>query len=178
MVESFSGVDPLHFLTTGELVNPNAGKPVKNDKVFRSPNLDSQMKNAKLIKFQVFNFEKTSVVAELVFRGTGDLQSWFSSENLAKSGRWDLQGNRAKKFAIDGGEVRRFNILGRTKGCDFLGWMAILISSDDKEPTCSWGKWWEKNTVINRFQEAPPTVFEPPYIFYGTAPDEQSISGW
>ena len=39
---------------------------------------------------RVFNFDKTKVVSEIIFHGTGDFLNWFAFENVATSCPWIL----------------------------------------------------------------------------------------
>ena len=91
MLESFAGVDPYDFFMTGNLVNPRRNGFVDNTKLFRDMNLLEIIQCAERIRFQVYNWEKTTVISEVIFSGVGDSVGWFAYENVVSSSFWVLQ---------------------------------------------------------------------------------------
>ena len=73
---------------------------VKTNKMFRSPDFEEKLKAASEIIVAVLD-ARGDLAAELHFRGTGDMKSWFSKANLISSGNWNL-GNTFNFFSIDG----------------------------------------------------------------------------
>ena len=134
MMESFAGVHVYNFLVSGVRENPDEHGEFYPEKVYRHFNFVEKIQTARLIKLQVFGWDKTSVVSELIFSGTGDLESWFAMENVVGSSLWDLSsftpGEYGKVFRLGASNLlscRQFFINNGFGGCNNdNGWFAIV----------------------------------------------------
>ena len=123
MMESFAGVDAYNYFISGKLENPDAKGVLYPEKVYRHFDFDGKIGSAQFIKFQVFEWDKTTVVSELIFRGTGEIENWFSLENVLRSSLWNFQsfapGNVGAFFQlVPNSHLRMYFINNGYGGCN------------------------------------------------------------
>ena len=122
-VEAFSGVDALDYFRTGAMVNPDSRGSTNASRLYRHADIRNKIESAKFIKLGVFNFEKSQIVSEVVFRGTAHYETWFARNTVVASVPWDFSSysplNDGSNFALTNQWVplRQFYINNNFGGC-------------------------------------------------------------
>lgn len=102
---SYAGVHVMDYYQDGEKksdkdrYDPNA-KMVDTSDMYRSKDLPDKIKDAAEILFVIYD-ESGFVEETLTFKGSGDLTSWFSTDNLLSSMTWDFTGVKFDYFDLN-----------------------------------------------------------------------------
>ena len=122
-VEAFSGVDALDYFRTGAMINPDSRGSTNASRLYRHADIRNKIESAKFIKLEVFNFEMSQIVSEVVFRGTTDYETWFARDTVVASVPWDFSSysplNDGSYFGLANDFVpwRQYYINDKFDGC-------------------------------------------------------------
>ena len=163
MFENFAGINPYKYFKTGSEINP-AGGDFHENMVFRDPEIEVKIKNAKLIRLLVFDKEQIQVASNIIFNGNGDFESWFERENINKSSLWKFEAMDAPStgtfFTISApsdADFRFFYLNYKMETCvSDSGWL-MVTNSDGRG--CGWEHWWTFRFVDKN---------QPPFILYSS----------
>ena len=119
-VEAFSGVDALDYFRTGAMINPDSRGFTNASRLYRHADIRNKIESAKFIKLEVFNFEMSQIVSEVVFRGTADYETWFARDTVVASVPWDFSSYSPQSYfdlANDFVPWRQYYINNNFGGC-------------------------------------------------------------
>ncbi len=196
-IEKYSGVHIVPFYRTG---NKDPAYPgfsvVYPDRMYRHPNMDQELLNAFEIRFTVFNYDVTEVVAYVEFYpqpGDGT-EGWFSWDRWHYSSLWDLSathrindfGDQFRFIMAQGGrrqeyQDRLFYINQKWTGCrrdagwfmsksDCAGREQLRVEDNQQRPAeqicVTWENWWTYPQAAVNDNCEPMSKYQPPAFIY------------
>ena len=179
MFKSFAGLEPYQFYKTGRQINPVTGGTFNSDMTFRDPDIKVKIENARLLQFQLYDNQMADLVYEIIFHGAKHFENWFHRKYIVESSEWDFSAMQPEKeyFNLHVGYMQQFSIISDWGSCEiFSDWMAVYWRNDTKDPTCTFEKWWNKASVVDKFGDS--IKLQPPYILYTVQSGPELQNNW
>ena len=193
-MEKFSGVHVLGYYQTGDDRGAFPRSVVHSDKIYRHPDLQQMVVNAFRLRFTVYNFDISDVIAYIEFKPkAGDgLEEWFHWDRVHYSSLWQfsrhrlagkgdqftmsMHSSRKKRY-----EDRVFYINQKWTGCkrdagwfmaksDHAGREAMRVRDglkNTKNHNCkSWENWWTYEQAKQVGECQVVDRYQPPAFLY------------
>ena len=173
LLEAFSGVTADLYFKSGlhsETFEPRVISPTT---IFRHVQIILKLRDAKFVKYQVYNLEQTKVVSEIIFRGSSDsYRNWLASKYIKFSSLWKLN---KTNFVTD---IDRFELretrFGNDESFNCETWRGWVIVIDFYYFECPQEKW--RNGFLSLVATGEISQFQPPVILYSNSSEAQPVA--
>ena len=172
LLEAFAGVNPFTYFARNDTNSPDSKRVTHFEKIYRHPRLYAKVKQCEMIKFQVYDFERTKLVSSVVFKANGYLLRWFDEDNIVSSSVWNFEEIKNSKVSYYQYRSQHFLIYESLQAdvCPngFVGWLVVFTDSKN----CDLLEWWNKDFFISKGLKLE---HQPPFILYANTSEQESL---